>query len=80
MVLSRELSLKDIRYISENTDVKLGASCMGPCVSFSGELLVSSLVGGRSGNRANVLSHAESVLLSAALPRTTIISALPICA
>ena len=52
VVLSRELSLKDIRYISENTDVKLECFVHGAmCVSFSGGCLFSSLVGGRSGNR-----------------------------
>jgi len=52
VVLSRELSLKEIRYIRENTDMEL--ECFGHgalCVSYSGQCLFSSMVGKRSGNR-----------------------------
>ncbi len=52
VVLSRELSLDDIRYISENTDVELEIFAHGAlCVCYSGQCLLSSIIGGRSGNR-----------------------------
>lgn len=52
VVLSRELSLKEIANIRENTDVEL--ECFGHgalCISYSGQCLFSSMVGKRSGNR-----------------------------
>ena len=52
VVLSRELSNEEIRYIHENTDVELEAFVHGAlCISFSGKCLMSSFIGGRSGNR-----------------------------
>lgn len=52
VVLSRELSEKEIRHIYENTDVELEAFIHGAlCISFSGKCLMSSFIGGRSGNR-----------------------------
>lgn len=52
VVLSRELSLKDIAHIHKNSNMKLECFVHGAmCVSFSGGCLFSSLVGGRSGNR-----------------------------
>ena len=52
VVLSRELSLKEIRHICENTDVEIECFMHGAlCVCYSGQCLMSSMIGGRSGNR-----------------------------
>ena len=52
VVLSRELSLKDIRYICSNCDVEIETFMHGAlCVCYSGQCLMSSMIGGRSGNR-----------------------------
>jgi len=52
VVLSRELSLKDIRYICSNSDVEIETFMHGAlCVCYSGQCLMSSMIGGRSGNR-----------------------------
>lgn len=51
VVLSRELSMEDIRYIHNNTDMPLEVFVHGAmCMSFSGGCLFSSMVGARSGN------------------------------
>lgn len=52
VVLARELSLEEIRQISEKTSLELETFVHGAlCVSYSGQCLMSSMVGGRSGNR-----------------------------
>ena len=52
VVLARELSMEEIRHIHENTDTELEAFVHGAlCISFSGKCLMSSFIGGRSGNR-----------------------------
>ena len=52
VVLSRELSLNEIEYICKNTSVEIEVFIHGAlCVSYSGQCLFSSLIGGRSGNR-----------------------------
>lgn len=52
VVLSRELSLKEIKYIKENTEAEIEVFVHGAlCISFSGQCLFSSMLGGRSGNR-----------------------------
>lgn len=51
-VLSRELSYEEIKYICDNTDVEIEVFVHGAlCVSYSGQCLFSSMIGGRSGNR-----------------------------
>ena len=51
-VLSRELSLDEIKYISERTDIELEAFVHGAlCMCMSGCCYLSSVLGGRSGNR-----------------------------
>ncbi len=53
-VLSRELSINDIFNIKKNSDIELEIFIQGAlCVSFSGCCLMSSLIGGRSGNRGS---------------------------
>ena len=52
VVLSRELSLAEIRAIREKTDVELETFVHGAlCYCYSGQCLMSSVIGGRSGNR-----------------------------
>lgn len=52
VVLSRELSLSDIKKIKENTSARLEVFGHGAmCMSYSGQCLMSSVLGGRSGNR-----------------------------
>ena len=52
VVLSRELSLDEIKYIRENTNIELEVFIHGAlCISYSGLCLHSSMIGGRSGNR-----------------------------
>ena len=52
VVLSRELSLKGIEYSCKNSDVEIEVFVHGAlCISYSGQCLFSSMVGGRSGNR-----------------------------
>lgn len=51
-VLARELSLEEITKISSNTTMELEVFVHGAlCVSYSGQCLMSSLIGGRSANR-----------------------------
>jgi putative protease len=52
VVLSREVSLEDIRKVKERNDVEIEVFIHGAlCISYSGQCLLSSLIGGRSGNR-----------------------------
>ena len=51
-VLSRELSIEEVEHIKENTDMEIEIFVQGAlCISFSGECLMSTLIGDRSGNR-----------------------------
>lgn len=52
VVLSREVTLKDIRHICRNCNVEIEVFAHGAlCVCYSGQCLMSSMIGGRSGNR-----------------------------
>lgn len=52
IVLARELSIHEINYISKNTNVEIECFAHGAlCISYSGQCLFSSMLGGRSGNR-----------------------------
>ncbi len=52
MVCSRELSRENVKYLSENSPIEIEMFVHGAmCVSFSGQCLLSSFIGGRSGNR-----------------------------
>ena len=54
VVLSRELSIDEIKYIRENTNIELEVFIHGAlCISYSGECLLSSMIGDRSGNRGS---------------------------
>ncbi len=51
-VLSRELSLDEIKLLNKSTDLELGVFLHGAlCYCYSGQCLLSSFIGGRSGNR-----------------------------
>ena len=52
IVLARETILSEIKLISENTSLEIESFGHGAlCVSVSGQCLMSSMIGGRSGNR-----------------------------
>lgn len=52
IVLSRELSLQEISYISKDLSIETEIFIHGAlCICYSGQCLMSSLIGGRSGNR-----------------------------
>ena len=52
VVLARETSIDVIKEIKKNTNIELEVFTHGAlCISYSGECLMSSLIGGRSGNR-----------------------------
>lgn len=51
-VVSRELSIDEIKNICKNTNVEIEVFIHGAlCISYSGQCLFSSMIGGRSGNR-----------------------------
>lgn len=52
IVLSRELSLNEIKYISNDLNIETEIFIHGAlCICYSGQCLMSSIIGGRSGNR-----------------------------
>lgn len=52
IVLSRELSLEEVKYIAQNTEAEIEVFVHGAlCVCYSGQCIMSSMLGGRSGNR-----------------------------
>ncbi len=52
VVLARELSINEIDYICKNTKIEIECFAHGAlCISYSGQCLFSSILGGRSGNR-----------------------------
>ena len=52
VVLARETSFESIKRIKEETDIELEVFVHGAlCVAYSGQCLLSSMIGGRSGNR-----------------------------
>lgn len=51
-VLSRELTIDEIKYICKNTNIEIEVFIHGAlCICYSGQCLMSSIIGGRSGNR-----------------------------
>lgn len=51
-VLARELSINEIEHICKNSNIEIEVFAHGAlCISYSGQCLMSSLIGGRSGNR-----------------------------
>ena len=52
VVLARETSIEQIKHIKKNSNIDLEIFIHGAlCISYSGQCLMSSLIGGRSGNR-----------------------------
>ncbi|SDX41183.1 DUF3656 domain-containing U32 family peptidase [Tepidimicrobium xylanilyticum] len=52
VVLAREVPLEEIKYIHQNSNIELEGFIHGAlCVCYSGQCLMSSIIGGRSGNR-----------------------------
>ena len=52
VVLARELSARDITYICKHSNIEIECFIHGAlCISYSGQCLFSSIIGGRSGNR-----------------------------
>lgn len=52
VVLARELSIQEFKYISSNTPLEIEVFVHGAlCICYSGQCLMSSIIGGRSGNR-----------------------------
>ncbi len=52
VILARELSIKEISEINQNTNIELEAFIHGAlCVSYSGQCYMSAYIGSRSGNR-----------------------------
>lgn len=52
VVLARELSIQEIEYICNNSNIETEVFIHGAlCISYSGQCLFSSMIGGRSGNR-----------------------------
>ncbi|MCZ7392836.1 MAG: U32 family peptidase [Candidatus Methanoperedens sp.] len=52
VVLARELSLDEIKWIKSGTSIEIETFIHGAlCFSYSGQCLLSSMIGGRSGNR-----------------------------
>ncbi len=74
VVLARELSLEEIKKIKAETSIEIETFIHGAlCFSYSGQCLLSSMIGGRSGNRGYCaqpcrkkyrLGEAEGYLLS----------------
>lgn len=51
-VLARELSIDEIKHICKNSNIEIEVFVHGAlCISYSGQCLMSSMIGGRSGNR-----------------------------
>lgn len=54
VVVGREVELEEIEKIKRETSLEVEAFCHGAlCVSVSGQCLMSSMIGGRSGNRGS---------------------------
>lgn len=52
VVLSREMTLEEIKHISKDLKIETEMFVHGAlCISYSGQCLMSSIIGGRSGNR-----------------------------
>ena len=52
VVLSRELSVDEIKHICDNANIEIEVFVHGAlCICYSGQCLLSSMIGGRSGNR-----------------------------
>ena len=63
VVPARELSLEEIRRIRQKTDLEIECFVHGAlCYCYSGQCLLSSMIGGRSGNRGTVRAAMQTSL------------------
>ncbi|MDW7733475.1 MAG: DUF3656 domain-containing protein [Methanolobus sp.] len=54
VVLAREMTLDEIKEIRQKTDIEIETFVHGAlCICYSGQCLMSSIIGGRSGNRGH---------------------------
>lgn len=61
IVLAREVSLQEIEHICRNSEVEIETFIHGAlCISYSGQCLMSSMIGGRSANRRKMCSSLPS--------------------
>lgn len=52
VVLAREMSIQEIEHVCRNTNIEIETFIHGAlCISYSGQCLMSSMIGGRSANR-----------------------------
>ncbi|MCK5109755.1 MAG: U32 family peptidase, partial [Methanosarcinales archaeon] len=52
VVLAREMTINEIKQVRQNTEIEIETFMHGAlCISYSGQCLISSMIGGRSGNR-----------------------------
>ena len=59
-VLARELSIDEISNICKNTNLDVEVFIHGAlCISYSGQCLMSSMIGGRSGNRGKCARYLQ---------------------
>ena len=69
MVTSRELSFEEVKRIRKNTDLEIEAFVHGAlCYCYSGQCLMSSMIGGRSGNRGRC---AQPCRMEYSIPEST---------
>ncbi len=62
-VLARELSMNEIDYICKNSNIEIECFAHGAlCISYSGQCLFSSILGGRSGNRGKCARSLQTSL------------------
>ena len=60
-VLARELSIEEIKSICKNTDIDIEVFIHGAlCICYSGQCLMSSMIGGRSGNRGKCARYMQT--------------------
>ncbi len=63
IVLARELGLKETEYISKDLNIETEIFVHGAlCICYSGQCLMSSLIGGRSGNRGRCAQSCRNAL------------------
>jgi putative protease len=61
VVLARELGMEEIKHITQNSCMEVGIFIHGAlCVCYSGQCLMSSIIGGRSGNRGKCAQQSHA--------------------
>ena len=63
VVLAREMSIKEISEICHNCDIDIEVFVHGAlCMSYSGQCLMSSMIGNRSGNRGRIKENVDNLV------------------